>query len=108
MASTPYEVLFEGKAKHAVQNTTLQDIVEANFVIVQSTCFGCTMSDVSKFFEQKQSPSSNSHQFQGYRNAEGFFSPVAKNHQNKIEDSHIHIMSTQFSPPQNSYHERSI
>lgn len=58
MATTPYEGLFESKAMHTVQNITLQDNAKANFVNVQSWCFGCHVSDSSKFIKQ----SKNHHQ----------------------------------------------
>jgi hypothetical protein len=99
MSSTPTSIMFKGKSTYTATNTTLQDVAEAHYIIVQSDIFGCKWNDLQKFTEKTSSPkpmktpASDTTKF--CLNNQGLLSPVATRLLTKTEESHI---CSQWSP----------
>jgi hypothetical protein len=77
-------------------NITLEDVAEEHFVIVQNEQYGCTISNLLQFSEEKYSQLSPNHNFQGNCHKKDFLLQLEKRLQTQIEEMH---KSTQWCPP---------
>jgi len=96
-----------GKSVFMAQNTTIQDVIDANYVLIKSEESGCTRSDYQLYTERKHdylkfidmtsvetqditletTSLSPSEPFTGYRDNNEFLSTVAQRLQSNIEQS---------------------
>jgi hypothetical protein len=110
LAKTPNEMKFERKSVHLCQNTSIQDVAQAKFVITRSEQSGCTLSDFINYLNQKKDHhlcsaekdhtksiefETNTYNdsdveedtFTTYRQTKKFLSPVARRLQSEIDFS---------------------
>ncbi len=106
-----------GKSVFMAENTTLQDVIDANYVLFKSEESGCTRSDYQLYIERKHdyvkfidttsvetqdltfgtTALSPSRPFTGYRDSDEFLSTVAQRLQSNIEQPIQHTAGSSAS-----------
>jgi hypothetical protein len=107
LIQTPVKTTLNGKSVFMAENTTIQDVIDENYILFKSEESGCTRSDYELYNERKHdyvkffdtdsvetqdlvfetTTKSPSEQFTGYGDSHEFLSTVAQRLQSNIEQS---------------------